>query len=309
MYANDRQVRTAFASQTLAASSLWRNMWRMTRTIGAALGCFTASMALTLPTAYASEAHVPVFIAPADDSSLAASLFLQELERAFLDLGLTLTDPRAIVSNGNDAAAQPRKGSGFGHLARSLTQQKQKGLLIETSLSQIETQRLLPILRAVALPEGRLIASVASLDLAQDASRDELRIAAISLARRALRQMQDNSGDLDWAKGAAWASAEHEIRLKIENFNGCAQNYIVEEMETEFPGFVGIELVNATQSNYVEYRYRTTAKYQRLTKWLHIFFMEHQMVPERDFTMLYHQQTLRLILENGAKFGAGCNVS
>jgi len=80
-------------------------------------------------------------------------------------------------------------------------------------------------------------------------------------------------------------------------------------METEFPGFVALGLVDASQSHYARYTYRTTAKQQRLTKWLHIFFIEHQMVPGQDFTILYHNKKLRLILENGAKFGTVCSAS
>ena len=167
----------------------------------------------------------------------------------------------------------------------------------------------MPVLRAVALPSGRLISSVASLDLSKDAMRDELRVAAVSIARRALRQMQDNTRDLDWAQGADWARKEHVMNITIENFTICEQNYILKEMEIEFPGFVSMDLVNSTQSTYAKYNYRTKAKGQRLTKWLQIFLMEHQMMPGRDFNILYHKKKLRLILENGAKLGAACNAS
>ena len=80
-------------------------------------------------------------------------------------------------------------------------------------------------------------------------------------------------------------------------------------MEIEFPGFVSMDLVNSTQSTYAKYNYLTTAKNQRLTKWLQIFLMEHQMMPGRDFNILYHKKKLRLILENGAKLGTVCNAS
>jgi hypothetical protein len=175
-------------------------------------------------------------------------------------------------------------------------------------LSPVENDRVLPAIRITALPSGRLVSSVASLDVARDASRDELRIAALSLARRAIRQMQDNTRDLAWSNGVPWAGDEYVVTITIENFNGCQQNYILEEMETEFPGFVAIDLVDASQSYYASYTYRTTAKQQRLTKWLHIFFIEHQMVPGQDFTILYHNKKLRLILENGAKFGTVCSA-
>ena len=122
--------------------------------------------------------------------------------------------------------------------------------MIETNFNAVENDRVLPTVRITALPSGRLVSSVASLDVERDASRDELRIAALSLARRAIRQMQDNTRDLAWSNGVPWAGDEYVVTMTIENFNGCQQNYILEEMETEFPGFVAIDLVDASQSHY-----------------------------------------------------------
>ena len=259
--------------------------------------------------AVADSTVIPAFIDPSDGANLSSRWFAREIEAAFLDLGLRLTDPRAATTNTARPALANGSGRLFDQLSAALKSQKQAGLLIETNLSPVENDRVLPTVRITALPSGRLVSSVASLDVAQDVSRDELRVAALSLARRATRQMQDNSRDLAWSHGAPWAGDEYMVTMTIENFNGCQQNYILEEMETEFPGFVAIDLVDASQSHYASYTYRTTAKQQRLTKWLNIFFIEHQMVPGQDFTILYHNKKLRLILENGAKFGTVCSAS
>lgn len=308
MHDQNKNITKLSVTQGLIAVTIWRCAWQLNRTIGAA-GYILVSVMINSSVANTSEAHKPVVIAPVVDKSIAETIFTHEIEHAFLDLGLTLTDPHAIVGSNANAETRRWKGADIDQLARYFANKNQHALLIEASLSKLESRRLLPVLRAVTIPNGRLIGSVAGLDLAHDANRDELRIAAISLARRAFRQVQDNSRDIDWAKGAKWASAEHKIHLKIENFNSCVQNYILEEMETQFPGFISIDLVNATQSNYAEYEYRTTAKHQRLAKWINIFFMEHHMIPEHDFTILYQRQSLRLISENGAKFGVICNES
>jgi len=99
------------------------------------------------------------------------------------------------------------------------------------------------------------------------------------------------------------------LNITIENFNVCEQNYILEEMETEFPGFISMDIVSSIQGTYAKYNYRTTAKNQRLTKWLQIFLMEHQMMPGKDFNILYHRKKLRVIAENGAKLGTACTAS
>ncbi len=265
-------------------------------------------VATPFQTAGADSSVITSFIAPSDASSLSSEWFNREIEAAFLDLGLRLTDLRTATADTNNLALANGSTRLFDQLSAALKSRKQAGLLIETSLSPVENERVLPAVRITAMPSGRLISSVAGLDVAQHASRDELRIAALSLARRAIRQLQDHSHDLTWSNGAPWAGDEYLVTMTIENFNGCQQNYILAEMETEFPGFVAIDLVDASQSHYGRFTYRTTARQQRLTKWLHIFFIEHQLVPGQDFTILYQNKRLRLILENGAKFGTVCST-
>ena len=274
------------------------------------VGLFSLFGGIFMPfqAAGADSSAITSFIAPSDTESLSSQWFTREIEAAFLDLGLRLTDLRSATTDSKNLALADGSTRLFDQLSAALKSQKQSGLLIEANLSPVENDRVLPAVRITAIPSGRLVSSVASLDLAQDVSRDELRIAALSLARRAIRQLQDNSHDLVWSSGAPWAGDEYLVTMTIENFNGCQQNYILGEMETEFPGFIAIDLIDASQSHYARVTYRTTTRQQRLTKWLHIFFIEHQMVPGQDFTILYHNKKLRLILENGAKFGTVCST-
>ena len=274
------------------------------------VGLFSLFGGIFMPfqAAGADSSAITSFIAPSDTESLSSQWFTREIEAAFLDLGLRLTDLRSATTDSKNLALADGSTRLFDQLSAALKSQKQSGLLIEANLSPVENDRVLPAVRITAIPSGRLVSSVASLDLAQNVSRDELRIAALSLARRAIRQLQDNSHDLVWSSGAPWAGDEYLVTMTIENFNGCQQNYILGEMETEFPGFVAINLIDASQSHYARVNYRTTTRQQRLIKWLHIFFIEHQMVPGQDFTILYHNKKLRLILENGAKFGTVCST-
>ena len=274
------------------------------------VGLFSLFGGIFMPfqAAGADSSAITFFIAPGDAGSLSSQWFTREIEAAFLDLGLHLTDLRSATTDSKNLALANGSTRLFDQLSAALKSQKQSGLLIEANLSPVENDRVLPAVRITAIPSGRLVSSVASLDLAKDVSRDELRIAALSLARRAIRQLQDNSHGLVWSNGAPWAGDEYLVTMTIENFNGCEQNYILGEMETEFPGFVAINLIDASQSHYARVTYRTTTRQQRLTKWLHIFFIEHQMVPGQDFTILYHNKKLRLILENGAKFGTVCST-
>ncbi|MDC0063039.1 hypothetical protein OAJ84_03495 [Candidatus Puniceispirillum sp.] len=279
------------------------------KTLNALFKCIVICFFLVLSKAHAAEKQIHVFIAPVDEASRLDSLFTREIEGAFIDLGISMTDTRAVIGGLNDKTTLNGQDALFDKLIEHFTIHSSQGIMIDPSLSQIEGQRLMPVLRVIALPSGRLISSTASLDISKDAMRDELRIAAVSIARRALRQMQDNTGDLDWAQSTDWASNEHVLNITIENFTICEQNYILEEMETEFPGFISMDIVSSIQSTYAKYNYRTTAKNQRLTKWIQIFLMEHQMMPGKDFNILYHQKKLRLILENGSKLGTACDAS
>ena len=93
----------------------------------------------------------------------------------------------------------------------------------------------------------------------------------------------------------------------MENFNICEQNYIMETMETQFPAFIAVEVVESPHNNYAVYSYRTNATKQRLIKWVNIFFLEHEMLPERDVSVLSQGNQLRLISEGNPKFALTCN--
>ena len=309
MYFSSQRSEAYVISGRKIKISILPKAWSLFKVFNDLLKCFVIYLLIALPKAHAAEKQIPVFLAPAHEASRIDSLFAREVEGAFVDLGISLTDTRAVIDGVNNKTSLNDKGASFDKLVEYFTINGSQGIMIFPSLSQIGDQRLMPVMRAIALPSGRLISSVASLDLSKDAMRDELRIAAVSIARRALRQMQDNSGNLDWAQGTDWANNEHEINITIENFNICEQNYILKEMENEFPGFISMEIVSSTQSTYAKYNYRTTAKNQRLTKWLQIFLLEHQMMPGKDFNILYHKKKLRLILENGAKLEAACSAS
>ena len=270
--------------------------------------CFMAVVLFFSQKTDASSSDTQVFLAPLDGVDTSKQLFADEVQEALIGIGLTLIDARAVVSFDKKPNSMTRKNVFFRELTSYFTKENRKGLLIEISLATIGNGRVLPSLRATALPTGQMISSVTSLDVPRNASRDELRVAALSLSRRALRQLSDNSQGFDWIGSVPWKSDIHQVTLTIENFDGCQQNYILEEIETEFPGFISIELVNASQSQHARYKYKTAAKLQRLTKWLHIFFIEHNMVSGQDFTILYNNQKLRLIKEKGAKFGKVCST-
>lgn len=271
------------------------------------LACFIAVALFFSQETNASSSDTHVFLAPINEVDISNRLFADEVQAALIDLGLTLIDARAVVSVNKEATPINRNNLFFRELTAYFIKENKKGLLIEISLSTIGNGRVLPSLRATAFPTGQMISSVTSLDLPKNASRDELRVAALSLSRRALRQISDNSKGFDWTGRVPWKSEIHQVTLTIENFDGCQQNYILEEIETEFPGFISVELANTSQSQYARYKYTTAAKLQRLTKWLHIFFIEHDMVSGQDFTILYHNQRLRLIKEKSAKFGKVCS--
>ena len=231
MYCSNQLPEAHVLSGRKIEISMLPGAWPVSVALSALLKCFMIYLLIAVPKANAAEKQIPVFLAPAHEASKLDSLFAKEIEVAFIDLGVSLTDTRVVIDSLNNKNRLNDQGALFDKLIEHFTKHDSKGILIDPSLLQIENQRLMPVMRAVALPSGRLISSVASLDLSDGAMRDELRIAAVSIARRALRQMQDNTSDLDWAQGADWASKEHVINITIENFNICEQNYILEEME------------------------------------------------------------------------------
>ena len=102
----------------------------------------------------ANGTAIPAFIAPSNAASPSSRWFAHEIEVAFLDLGLRLTDPRTATTNITNPALAAGSTSLFDQLSAELASQKQAGLLIETSLSPVENDRVLPAIRITACHQG-----------------------------------------------------------------------------------------------------------------------------------------------------------
>ena len=71
----------------------------LTQTLNVFFTCLVICFLIFLPKAHAGEKQIPVFLAPALETSRIDSLFTREIEGAFIDLGVYLTDIRAILSS------------------------------------------------------------------------------------------------------------------------------------------------------------------------------------------------------------------
>ncbi len=216
--------------------------------------------------------------------------FSHALANAFLELGIKLYD-RNLLSG----AQGSNLATGSGSL-----------LMLELELLEDERGRFLPYLSAVNHSTGEVLAMSSTLSVLTDASSPELEAASISLTRMLSRQLADKQLSLT-GYGTLFQPADpHVIRIALEQFDRCEQNYIMDTMSMDFPGFVFMELEKSPTQSISYYRYQTIAPSQKIQKWLTVLLFEHGLISGKDFMIIGKSDNLRLVAKNKTPFVASC---
>ena len=218
--------------------------------------------------------------------------FKEAIGIAFIELGISPKDVRIL--SGLSTNKNPNL---FDKLVSFSIDTGDETLLIEPSLRLKSNSRYTPSLKIIKFPSGEVLANVSSLDIQFTKALDDFHVAAVSLAVHATRQLQEHTRNSGVFRTMPWMQGEQNLKLIIENFNACSQQAILETIESEFPGFVDLKLIKSPHPNYAEYIYITSAKTQRLIKWLYIFFLENRLVAGEDFVILNQKQEIRMIKE------------
>ena len=93
--------------------SMLPGAWPVSVALSALLKCFMIYLLIAVPKANAGEKQIPVFLAPAHEASKLDSLFAKEIEVAFIDLGVSLTDTRVVIDSLNNKNSLNDQGALF----------------------------------------------------------------------------------------------------------------------------------------------------------------------------------------------------
>ena len=267
-----KNIRTVFVSFSIVLIGL--------------IGCSSQSIATTM------KDNISIFIEMENFEMDGSYQFKEAIGIAFIELGISPKDVRIL--SGLSTNKNPNL---FDKLVSFSIDTGDETLLIEPSLRLKSNSRYTPSLKIIKFPSGEVIANVSSLDIQFTKALDDFHIAAVSLAVHATKQLQEHTRNSGVFRTMPWMQGEQNLKLIIENFNACSQQAILETIESEFPGFVDLKLIKSPHPNYAEYIYITSAKTQRLIKWLYIFFLENRLVAGEDFVILNQKQEIRMIKE------------
>jgi len=218
---------------------------------------------------------------------------------ALIDIGILPLDANFIpvpdvdrpsLSIGNDRA-RPLA------LLRQLAAERSGRLLaVEIALLTSAGTETLPVPAAsvIDVASGRLVARSSTLPILEPESDLAISAAAAALTRALAHQLEQHGYVLSAVARKPWGGRATQYRLALEGFDLCERRGLLATMETEFPGFLSIELVKAPNPTFAVYLYDSTATAQRLQKWLEQIMVSYGLASSATSRLLMNDDSIRI---------------
>ena len=145
----------------------------------------------------------------------------------------------------------------------------------------------IPTLKIVRKLDDVSLSSTRSLTF--DINSDLIEIETISkmLVNSSLIQVKRHGIKFKLSDQQFQDKSEKKLRVRINYFNSCENNKIIEIMEKEFPGFIHLETDNLVTSSSNSILYFTTSTKYKIKKWVEIVLSEFNFSPKDFFIKIY----------------------
>lgn len=218
---------------------------------------------------------------------------------AFMDIGILPIDPDFMpVPNAASAASADgdHRAQRLQILRQIAAQRPGRLLVVEFDLLTSTGPDSLPVPAAsvVDVEFGQLVARTSTLPILDPENDMAIAAAAASLTRTLARQLEQNGYVLSAAAKKPWGGRTTQYRLALEGFDLCERRGLLATMETEFPGFVSIELVKAPNPTFAVYLYDSTATSQRMQKWLEQLMVSYGLASSPTSRLLVKDDSIRI---------------
>ena len=94
---------------------------------------------------------------------------------------------------------------------------------------------------------------------------------------------------------------EKKLKVRINYFNSCESNKIIEIMEKEFPGFIHLEADNMSTPSTTSILYYTNSTIYKIKKWLSLVLNEFNF-SANDFFIKSYQSKIDITKVNKLKY-------
>ena len=218
---------------------------------------------------------------------------------AFMEISILPIDPDFMPvpeKDGDDSAAGDHRFQRLQVLRQVAAQRLGRLLAVELDLlTSAEPDNLpVPAASVVDVESGQLVARTSTLPILEPENDMAIAAAAASLTRTLARQLEQNGYVLSAAAKKPWGGRTTQYRLALEGFDLCERRGLLATLETEFPGFVSIDLVKAPNPSFAVYLYASTATSQRMQKWLEQLMVSYGLASSPTSRLLVNDDSIRI---------------
>lgn len=118
----------------------------------------------------------------------------------------------------------------------------------------------------------------------------EIETIAKMLVNSSLNQIKKNGLKFKSSDQQYKDKSEKKLKIRINYFNSCESNKIIEIMEKEFPGFIHLETDNFVTSATNSILYFTTSTKFKIKKWIELSLSEFNFSPNDFFIKIYNNK-------------------
>ena len=218
---------------------------------------------------------------------------------AFMEISILPIDPDFMPvpeKDGDDSAAGDHRFQRLQVLRQVAAQRLGRLLAVELDLlTSAEPDNLpVPAASVVDVESGQLVARTSTLPILEPENDMAVAAAAASLTRTLARQLEQNGYVLSAAAKKPWGGRTTQYRLALEGFDLCERRGLLATLESEFPGFVSIDLVKAPNPSFAVYLYASTATSQRMQKWLEQLMVSYGLASSPTSRLLVNDDSIRI---------------
>jgi len=218
---------------------------------------------------------------------------------ALMDIGILPIDANFISVPNRDRAQSSVAGDRdrpLDLLRRLAAERSGRLLAVEFDLLTSNGAGSLPIPAAsvIDVASSQLVARSSTLPILEPESDLAISAAAAALTRALARQLETHGYVLSAAARKPWGGRATQYRLALEGFDLCERRGLLATMETEFPGFLSIDLIKAPNPTFAVYLYDSTATGQRLQKWLEQLMVSYGLASSPTSRLLVKDDSIRI---------------
>jgi len=218
---------------------------------------------------------------------------------AFMEISILPIDPDFMpvpTKDGDNSAAGDHRFQRLQVLRQVAAQRLGRLLAVELDLlTSAEPDNLpVPAASVVDVESGQLVARTSTLPILEPENDMAIAAAAASLTRTLARQLEQNGYVLSVAAKKPWGGRTTQYRLALEGFDLCERRGLLATLESEFPGFVSIDLVKAPNPSFAVYLYASTATSQRMQKWLEQLMVSYGLASSPTSRLLVNDDSIRI---------------